>query len=787
MLKDALLTCDFVLTPASFHPRFIREKNNDFSLNFTLLTQSQLIKELVIDIHREQAVYKVMKFLNFTYSKADYLLSKLTFIPIASTDPVLHELHLIYELLKDHHCIIEHPLADYKFRNKRIGVYGYDALDPRFKLLSEQYQITWVFLHLPKIDAPHDLLTFSSIDDEVYAFFNRVAYLLDQKVNIQNIVLFNPNETYYEAIQRFSKYFHIPVNIPSRHTWWQLPIAQAWYQLYCDLNDVKSSFSTLHGFANEQKIALQKLIDSTPLEEHDDAFNRLYLLELLKATRVDNQKLTGVLQVKDYSWMSDDEYLFILGFNQGIFPHIARDNDFISDALKHTSGLLTSTDDNNLQRTLIINQIKTTKHIYLSCSLFSDTSALTPSPLAGHLNMNILPPSAHHLLANGIDYGQQYGLIKTAIDQEFSRRYHTHHPLLKSYQAQFNQPIQKFSHLYQKLSINLSTVPFKHSYSSINDFYQCQFKYYLTQILKIKDDLDPFHINLGNLVHKVFQHTGYDLSTFDDVFDKTLLDMHTLSSKEHVIFRNLKDRIKAVVMFNKTHLNHMNHVDTRLEQPLSIQIDDHTTLFGKVDKIVITEDAEKKPYLSLIDFKTGKESFNAKLVEHGLSLQLPIYALLMTQNLAFEGYEVIGIFIQHVLSNQYKDPINDTLKQPLSTYFQLDGLMTVDQGKLSTFDDSFLTGLSSFIKGIRQNKDGSLRANKRFQTIDGFHSLATNAYNKVKEANNKIRDNDFVINPKLVGNNPVCTHCPFQDICFRQSSDFVTLVNEEEDQDYELE
>jgi hypothetical protein len=74
MLKDALLTCDFVLTPASFHPRFIREKNNDFSLNFTLLTQSQLIKELVIDIHREQAVYKVMKYLNFTIKK---LISKI--------------------------------------------------------------------------------------------------------------------------------------------------------------------------------------------------------------------------------------------------------------------------------------------------------------------------------------------------------------------------------------------------------------------------------------------------------------------------------------------------------------------------------------------------------------------------------------------------------------------------------------------------------------------------------------------------------------------------------------
>jgi ATP-dependent helicase/DNAse subunit B len=90
-------------------------------------------------------------------------------------------------------------------------------------------------------------------------------------------------------------------------------------------------------------------------------------------------------------------------------------------------------------------------------------------------------------------------------------------------------------------------------------------------------------------------------------------------------------------------------------------------------------------------------------------------------------------------------------------------------GPLSTFDPTYQD--SAFIKSIKLKADGTFGKKAKVRTNEQFEVYKTVAEEKIIYAVQHIQQGDFKINPIRFRKKHSCTHCPFQDVCFRKDRD----------------
>ena len=81
------------------------------------------------------------------------------------------------------------------------------------------------------------------------------------------------------------------------------------------------------------------------------------------------------------------------------------------------------------------------------------------------------------------------------------------------------------------------------SYSSIDNFYRCSFRYYLANILKLSLFEESLVTNIGTIFHDVLSHyldTDFD---FEQAFSSEL-EKYSFSANELLLVSKLKDELK---------------------------------------------------------------------------------------------------------------------------------------------------------------------------------------------------------------------------------------------------
>jgi ATP-dependent helicase/DNAse subunit B len=289
-------------------------------------------------------------------------------------------------------------------------------------------------------------------------------------------------------------------------------------------------------------------------------------------------------------------------------------------------------------------------------------------------------------------------------------------------------------------------------------------------------DQDEFYMHLGTFAHEVFETMGTDLSQFDVVFDQALKNQKALSAKELMLFSHLKKQLLRVCEFNLKHLQAMTNPTIEVEKELVYQHDANTSLVGYIDKITMVRDDQGREYLTVVDYKSGAESFDEQLLPFGWSLQLPIYALMLQEHPSFKGKEILGLFIQHIIETSM-DPKTieiDGALYPKS--LQLDGIAMADRNKLQWFDETIRDGQSQFLQGVSIVKSGEFRKTNHVKSNETMASYATLAKQKIEQASQGIRQQAYAINPKIIKGKSSCDYCPFLDTCFRKPSDVEAIV-----------
>ena len=94
-----------------------------------------------------------------------------------------------------------------------------------------------------------------------------------------------------------------------------------------------------------------------------------------------------ITNYKNY-YPKDDEYIFILGFNQDKIPKIYKDDKYLSDLELEEIGSDTSLKRNNLETSKLFKFIKSTKNIIISYKLASNFMEFSPSNYIKEIGSN---------------------------------------------------------------------------------------------------------------------------------------------------------------------------------------------------------------------------------------------------------------------------------------------------------------------------------------------------------------------------------------------------------------
>ena len=349
---------------------------------------------------------------------------------------------------------------------------------------------------------------------------------------------------------------------------------------------------------------------------------------------------------------------------------------------------------------------------------------------------------------------------------------------------------------------------YDHSFKGINDSYikndkswhltdlesyvNCPYKYYLNKVIPLYDD-DFYNRALGTLIHHVFEDVYHSDYNYEKAFNegKTLFynfykNNNANTQAKHDAFLSMVNYWleKIVLNLRKIFTENMlkiDNTDNDSEIQVDYQINDGKetyNLSGRIDKIIWTK-ANNKKYYTIIDYKSGAESFNFKEAFLGKSIQLPLYYYAIENyNRNIAKNSIFGGFaIQHSYSKKIKDICNDEaiLKNGI-----ISGLLSKDEEyiqSMTSYQDP--TKFYDFGKCFDNAYRIIMPKNKKSLIYNyKLDDLVDDSINATIQIIKNILNNIYPINPTPLGltdksdNNMSCNYCGYKDVCYKNSNDY---------------
>ena len=297
------------------------------------------------------------------------------------------------------------------------------------------------------------------------------------------------------------------------------------------------------------------------------------------------------------------------------------------------------------------------------------------------------------------------------------------------------------------------------SYTSLNTYNQCAFRYYLSYILKVNKFEDTFEITIGNIFHKILSECFVEDYDFESKFQQYKEESKYQFSVSDLFFlKKVKADLILLIDTIKNQLNYTQLTNTMYEKEVYIDINERLGIGfkGIIDKVMY-EEFNGETIVCIVDYKTGNPNLNLKNVKYGLDMQLPVYIYLIKNLKELKNVKVGGFYLQKVLND--KTTIEEKVKE-----LKLQGYTNKDEYIMEKVDTTYEE--SKFIKNLKTTSNGFYQYAKLI-TDEEIDELANTVENKIEEACGKVINAQFNINPKeLATKNVGCTYCKFKDICY---------------------
>ena len=737
-----------------------RLNNSNELHNIKFMTIKEFIDNYYFS-YTEEAIFYLIKKYKFNIDVAKVYLKNLYFIDINKeykNKKLLFLRDLKKELLENNLLIVNNTFKEY-IKDKDIEVINYYDLDKYLeKDLSYTTEITNYNLNIP-------IHEFNSIEEEIEYICIEIRKLIDRGIDINKIYLTNVTDEYNYILSKLFKYYNIPINILFKDSIYGTNIVNDFLKSKeLDLDD--SSKLVI----NKKLISI--LEDLVNIDDKDPIYEEL-LKDKLKNTYLPNKILDNAVNIKDISsyTFSDDDYVFCVGFNLDVIPKTHKDIEYLSDKDKEEVDLYDTTHLNKREKEKIVYLLSKIKNLTVTYKLSTPFQKFYPSSLINDYDLEVIKEHEKSL-----EYSENYNKIKLG---EYLDKYNLYGEkasnleiLYSNYDIDYNSYDNQFTGIDKDTYLENISYPLRLSYTSLNSYNECKFKYYINQVLKLNDFTDTFQTFIGGMYHYIL--TLYRKEKFDlDYEFNNYLEKRNLSLKEKLLLVKIKkDLITLIEVLKKQQL--LTGYDNDLYEKralIEIRKDISVEFVGFIDKIMYYKNMDDT-YFSIIDYKTGSIDTNIELMKYGLHAQLPTYLYLINYSDIVSNPIFTGIYYQNILFNY--PTWSKKLDKEIKDRYLLKGYSTDNIDILERFDPTYED--SEYIKSMKYNPEKGFGTYTKIIDDDTMINMVKYMDKHIKDKTNEILEGDFEIDPKIYdGKNISCKFCEFKDLCFMSNSNIKYL------------
>ena len=746
--------------------------------NNKFLTFKELKKKLYFDYDDRALEYIIEKY-NVNINIAKIYLDNLYFLKELDDKKIIFLNNLRKELDEQNLLIYDNNFRKYML-NQKIIVYGKDVLTKEEKLILDG--IDYKLENIEKNNYKPYVYEANNIHEEVEYVVIEIKKLLKKGININNIKLIASKE-YYKHLEYYFKLFKVPINIESSASFLSLSISKNFLKLYDDkeIDEVIDYLSSKYSNVNELITIINKSV-----QVKNKNIRKEFIKRDLKQTKVSNVVYKNAIELHSLEEVySENDYVFLLGFNIGSYPKVKKDDDFLSDNIKTKLGLDTSLEINKLNKDNVINLIYNIPNLSISYSIHGDNGALYPSSLIEDLGLVVKTID----IDKKVSFSKKYSELEYAMDLDNLYKYNDESKYLKVYQNNLNIPYREYNNKFTSIDNVLLKEKLEEgvtlSYTSLETYNECSFRYYLSKVLNLNVFEETFKTVIGQIVHHILEiginkeiDIEKEISLFIkdldfDFKERELFYIHILSKEIDFLLKYLKEQRKT------SSLN-----DYLFETELNVEKEYNgvgVNFKGFIDKVMTTKYNDKE-VIAVVDYKTGDKNVKLDTLEYGLNMQLPIYLYLLKTSDRFKNSIIAGFYIERVLNNVLNRDKLKSLETLKKDNLRLSGYTNSNETIMSLLDSNYKD--SKMIKGLRFKKDGSFYSSSKVLSNEEMDNLIIKVNEIIDDVIKNIVEGNFKINPKVLGGkNIACTYCKFKDICFKTKHDEEIIGGEEDEFD----
>ncbi len=743
MLNEILQDNNIIIIPSNIKNKIIKQISNKL-INVKIITINELKEKLTFS-YDTRAIKYIMDKNNINYPNAKELINNMYYLFDDNYDnKKLSALNKLKQELIDNKLITIDPYFINNLNNKNIYFYGFDYLTKyNLKLIDILKKYTNVnIISKPKGSFNHQILSFNHLNDEIEYIANDI---LNKKIELNKVYIYGINKDNELTINRIFNNYNIKINMPPKISLLEI-LAVKNYLKDFNLENIKEP-----SIKNEIIKVLNKYAWCDDKSSIKDMllyeFQNTYLGPIIYDNAIN---LTNLFN----EHFNEDEYIYIINFNNEYIPKIYKDTDFISDSEKFS--FLESTNEKNKNEknnwNFIIHSLK---NLTITSSKNNLNGPLTESSLVNDFNYEII--NKEYETSN---YSNTSNLFNMGILLDNFQKDNILNQSLITLLNTYSKKIYKsYNNAYSK--INYSS-DFTLSYSKMNTYYECPFKYFCDNILKLNEFENNFDTFVGSLFHDILSKIYNKDFNYEKAKEEYFLNHPFNLTKENSLFLNrLLNDFKYVIDNLKLFYNNTKYQNIETEKNIEIDIDG-IKFKGIIDKVMSYNDN----YV-LIDYKTGTPNIDLRLIKYGLNLQLPIYIYLTRQ--IYPDAKITGLYLQHLLKPQQNKEEGVSSKEVYDKSLKLKGYSIGNEDILKDFDPTYQN--SDFIYGLKLTNNGFSSTSKVLTEKD-FLKLEEITKEQIQKCISNIKEAKFDIKPKIVGRENIsCPFCPYASVCFKKEKD----------------
>lgn len=316
------------------------------------------------------------------------------------------------------------------------------------------------------------------------------------------------------------------------------------------------------------------------------------------------------------------------------------------------------------------------------------------------------------------------------------------------------------------------------SFSSIDDYVGCPFKFFIGRGLGLrKDEEVEFKSKyIGDFIHAGLERLlggDYDIEAIDekslkkivsdisdDYYNNDLKDCKGRSKRFDYLFARAKYAFEKAAENVVLELQNSDFVPKAFEvniakyiQPVSLGDGYTLTISGKIDRVDMA-DTENGKLARIIDYKSGEQAFSLDHIYNGVSMQLPIYSGAIRSK--YKDVKLAAMYYLKVGMPEVKIPSalgmdEQTYNQKLFEFYVRDGLFSGDKEILSALDKD-----GRFLEKVKKTSI------VKSESID---KLIDFTLEKVQNIGKEIVRGNIAATPFSCSKMDACKYCEYKDIC----------------------